>query len=131
MCHNISKILKKLLLNTKQSIISLYAFIFAFSIKLGVIEDNSNRTRLAKLLKFFSSNSDTEQTSLAEYIERMKEKQESIFFVAGSSREEVYFFYAKYLTQFHTNVFEKFYAIVSNLSIFHICNFFQVKVMTF
>ena len=62
---------------------------FSTNIKLGVIEDNSNRTRLAKLLKFFSSNSDTEQTSLAEYIERMKEKQESIFFVAGSNREEV------------------------------------------
>jgi heat shock protein beta len=64
-------------------------YFLLFSIKLGVIEDNSNRTRLAKLLKFFSSNSDTEQTSLAEYIERMKEKQESIFFVAGSNREEV------------------------------------------
>lgn len=62
---------------------------FSTNIKLGVIEDNSNRTRLAKLLKFFSSNSDTEQTSLGEYVERMKEKQEAIFFVAGTSREEV------------------------------------------
>ena len=60
-----------------------------FSIKLGVIEDHSNRTRLAKLLKFYSSNSDTEQTSLAEYIERMKEKQEHIYFMAGTNRQEV------------------------------------------
>lgn len=62
---------------------------YLFSIKLGVIEDHTNRTRLAKLLKFYSSNSDTEQTSLAEYIERMKEKQEHIYFMAGTSREEV------------------------------------------
>jgi len=60
-----------------------------FSIKLGVMEDHSNRTRLAKLLRFYSSNSDTELTSLAEYIERMKEKQEHIYFIAGSSRKEV------------------------------------------
>lgn len=58
------------------------------SIKLGVIEDTSNRTRLAKLLRFYSSNSDTEQTSLADYVERMKEKQESIYFVAATSRAE-------------------------------------------
>lgn len=60
-----------------------------FSIKLGVIEDQSNRTRLAKLLRFYSSNSDTEQTSLPDYIERMKEKQEAIYFIAGTSRSEV------------------------------------------
>lgn len=59
------------------------------SIKLGVIEDQSNRTRLAKLLRFYSSNSDMEQTSLPDYIERMKEKQEAIYFVAGTSRSEV------------------------------------------
>lgn len=59
------------------------------SIKLGVIEDHSNRTRLAKLLRFYSSNSDTEMTSLADYVERMKEKQESIFFMAGHGKDEV------------------------------------------
>lgn len=62
-----------------------------FSIKLGVMEDHSNRTRLAKLLRFFSSNSDKEMTSLAEYVERMKEKQDAIYFMAGTSRKEVRF----------------------------------------
>ena len=68
----------------------LICFVIFCSIKLGVIEDHSNRTRLAKLLKFFSSNSDTEQTTLAEYIERMKEKQEHIYFMAGTNRGEVF-----------------------------------------
>ncbi|CAH3157457.1 unnamed protein product, partial [Porites evermanni] len=62
---------------------------FSTSIKLGVMEDHSNRTRLAKLLRFFSSNSEKELTSLAEYVERMKEKQDAIYFMAGTSRKEV------------------------------------------
>lgn len=65
------------------------AVCLCYSIKLGVIEDHSNRTRLAKLLRFQSSNDSEEKTSLAAYVERMKEKQESIFFMAGQSREEV------------------------------------------
>jgi len=62
---------------------------FGTNIKLGVIEDHSNRTRLAKLLRFFSSEHPTNQTSLESYIERMKEKQEKIYFCAGNGREEV------------------------------------------
>lgn len=62
---------------------------FSTNIKLGVIEDHSNRTRLAKLLKFQSSNDKSELTTLQGYIERMKEKQEHIYFMAGSSRSEV------------------------------------------
>ena len=59
------------------------------SVKLGVIEDHSNRTRLAKLLRFYSSNHPTDLTSLEAYVERMKEKQEKIYFCAGNGREEV------------------------------------------
>jgi len=62
---------------------------YSTNIKLGVIEDHSNRTRLAKLLRFQSSNHDSDLTSLADYLERMKEKQENIFFIAGTSRDEV------------------------------------------
>merc|ERR1711970_772391 len=61
---------------------------FGTSIKLGVIEDASNRNRLAKLLRFSSSHSDDELTSLESYVERMKEKQEKIFFVGGNGLEE-------------------------------------------
>ena len=62
---------------------------FGTNIKLGVIEDHSNRTRLAKLLRFFTSHSDTEVSSLEQYVERMKEKQEKIYFMSGTSKKEV------------------------------------------
>merc|ERR1719219_2234619 len=65
---------------------------FGTSIKLGVIEDSSNRNRLAKLLRFHSSNGDDDEdslTTLEEYVERMKEKQEKIYFVGGNGLKEV------------------------------------------
>uniref|UniRef100_A0A674D0Z3 Endoplasmin n=1 Tax=Salmo trutta TaxID=8032 RepID=A0A674D0Z3_SALTR len=61
---------------------------FGTNIKLGVIEDHSNRTRLAKLLRFQTSNSDTVLASLEQYVERMKDKQDKIYFMAGTSRRE-------------------------------------------
>ena len=57
--------------------------------KLGVVEDFTNKSRIAKLLRFQSSNDPESLTSLDEYIERMKEKQEHIYFMAGTSRKEV------------------------------------------
>jgi len=62
---------------------------FGTSIKLGLIEDYSNRTRLSKLLRFMTSQDKDELTSLESYVERMKEKQESIFVAAGASREDI------------------------------------------
>jgi heat shock protein beta len=62
---------------------------FSTNIKLGVMEDHSNRTRLAKLLRFRSSNDAEKLTSLADYIGRMKDKQEVIYFMAGGSLDEV------------------------------------------
>lgn len=61
---------------------------YSTNIKLGVMEDPSNRSRLAKLLRFQSSNGKG-ITGLSEYVERMKPNQEHIYFIAGSSRTEV------------------------------------------
>ncbi|EDV53354.1 endoplasmin [Drosophila erecta] len=61
---------------------------FSTNIKLGVMEDPSNRSRLAKLLRFQTSNGKG-VTSLAEYKERMKAKQEHIYYIAGANRAEV------------------------------------------
>merc|ERR1712198_536044 len=60
---------------------------YSTNIKLGVIEDTANRTRLAKLLRFNTSGG--KLSSLSEYVERMKDKQEHIFYMAGGSVEEV------------------------------------------
>merc|ERR1711983_57143 len=60
---------------------------YSTNIKLGVIEDTANRSRLAKLLRF--STSGGKLSSLSEYVERMKDKQEHIFYMAGGSVEEV------------------------------------------
>lgn len=59
------------------------------AIKLGIIEDNSNRQRLSKLLRFYTSKSPDKLTSLDEYIARAKPDQKSIYYLTGSSREEV------------------------------------------
>jgi len=61
---------------------------FGTNVKLGVMEDHSNRNRLAKLLRWQSSNSDEGLTSLTSYMERMKEKQDHIYFMTGTSRAE-------------------------------------------
>jgi heat shock protein beta len=62
---------------------------FGKNIKLGIIEDASNRTKLSKLLRFKSSKSDGKWVSLEDFVGRMKEWQKSIFYVAGESLEAV------------------------------------------
>lgn len=52
------------------------------------MEDPSNRSRLAKLLRFHSSNG-KDLTSLEEYVRRMKPKQDHVYWLAGASRAEV------------------------------------------
>jgi heat shock protein 90kDa beta len=60
---------------------------FGKAIKLGIIEDASNRTRLAKLMRFYTSKSPEKLVSLEQYVERMKPGQKSIYYLAGESRE--------------------------------------------
>jgi heat shock protein beta len=62
---------------------------FGKSIKLGIIEDATNRNRLAKLLRFESTKSDGKLTSLDQYISRMKSGQKDIFYLTGSSKEQL------------------------------------------
>lgn len=63
---------------------------YGTNIKLGVMEDTTNRVRLAKLLRFGSSAVEKDKnTGLEKYIERMKSKQEFIYYIAGNNRAEL------------------------------------------
>lgn len=61
---------------------------YSTNIKLGIIEDAQNRARLSKMLQFYSS-TQKEMTSLPEYVSRMKANQQHIYYIAGSSEDEV------------------------------------------
>nr|GMD99265.1 endoplasmin homolog [Ipomoea batatas] len=62
---------------------------FGKSIKLGIIEDATNRNRLAKLLRFETTKSDGKLTSLDQYISRMKANQKDIFYITGTNKEQL------------------------------------------
>lgn len=59
---------------------------FGKNIKLGVIEDAANRSKLAKLLRFYSTHDPEELISLDEYISRMKPDQDTILYLPGDSK---------------------------------------------
>lgn len=59
---------------------------FGDALKEGVISDFENRDKLTGLLLFDSSNDPEKLTSLDEYIERMKEGQNEIYYITGESR---------------------------------------------
>lgn len=63
---------------------------YSTNIKLGIMEDPNNRSRLAKLLQFQSSNAVDSQnlTSLSDYLSRMKKNQTHIYYIAAASRKE-------------------------------------------
>ena len=60
---------------------------FGKYLKVGLIEDDKNKKDLEPLLRFFSSKSDNEYTSLDKYVEGMPETQKAIYYVTGEGRE--------------------------------------------
>lgn len=62
---------------------------FGKSIKMGVMEDTPNRSKLAKLLRYKTSTSEDKFTSLAAYVERMPDWQTDIYFLAGESEDAI------------------------------------------
>eukprot|EP00980_Cylindrotheca_fusiformis_P001756 scaffold405_cov132-Cylindrotheca_fusiformis.AAC.8 len=62
---------------------------FAPSLKMGAIEDEPNRGKIMKLLRFKSSKTPQGWVSLEQYVDNMKEWQKEIFFVAGQDQANV------------------------------------------
>merc|ERR1711881_300311 len=58
---------------------------FAKNLKMGCYEDDSNRSKLSKLLRFTTSKSEGKDISLDKYLDRMAESQESIYYMSGES----------------------------------------------
>jgi len=58
---------------------------FNKNLKMGCYEDDSNRSKLSKLLLFSTTKSEGKEINLDKYLDRMQESQESIYYMSGDS----------------------------------------------
>lgn len=62
---------------------------FGRVVKEGLLSDFDNQETLLQLCSFASTHSEEEATTLAQYVERMKEGQTQIFYATGETRQQI------------------------------------------
>jgi molecular chaperone HtpG len=62
---------------------------FSKNLKLGIHEDSTNRKKISELLRYYTSTSGDEMSSIKDYVSRMKENQKDIYYITGETREQV------------------------------------------
>ncbi|SOX54888.1 molecular chaperone HtpG [Mycobacterium ahvazicum] len=62
---------------------------FGRVLKEGLLSDADNQDTLLQIASFASTHSEEDATTLAEYVERMKDGQEQIFYATGETRQQI------------------------------------------